>query len=203
MPKVNLISSAYPKVLQDKNVGAHLNFSISNGKTVPVKWQGIRSENMDANIAGIIANEKDAFVYHIAPEQNSPSSIMGFLTDKIAELKSGGEHVWAFITGGWALEKNNKVSEQSFDLYNSIANQLEEMEVPFGMMCGKYEHGKPDNFRLFQNKLYLWGDTIKNKLVKDEPLTTEKVLDKYAEDYQCIEFTPDFEFELPMFKKLR
>lgn len=203
MPKVNLISSAYPKVVQDKAVGTHFKFNIADGKTVAAKWQGIRAESMDANVAGFITNDKDVFVYHIAPEQNTESSVINFLADKIAELKTSGDNLWAYICGGWALENNNKVAEKSFNLYNSIANELEEQEVPFGMMCGKYEHGNMDNFRFFQNKLFVWGDKIKERLVKDEPLTVAKVMDKFADDYQCVEFSPDFEFEVPFKKSLR
>lgn len=195
MLKVNLISSAYPKVTQDKIVGAHRRFNIFDGKTVAAKWHGVRTENMDANIAGFIANDNDVFVYHIAPELNTEASVIKFLADKIAELKASGENLWAFVCGGWALENNNKIAEKCFNLYNSIANELEKKDIPFGMMCGKFNHGKADNFRFFQNKLFLWGDNISDKFVKGESLTPESVMKKFADKYQCLEFSPGFEFE--------
>ena len=193
MPKINILSSAYPLVREDIVLGNAMKYKFIDGKKISTKFHGIRAEQMKANIGGALVTQRDSFAFHIAPEIESPKIVKKLLADKVEELRHSGEKVWAFLCGGWAYKQNDEVATKSFNMYTALADKLEELGVPFSMICGKFVHDESDNFRVYNDSVFAWGDAVKNKIDKGAKLSPDEIFDKFSEKYQVVELSPEID----------
>ena len=95
------------------------------------------------------------------------------------------DEVHGFICGGWQLDNRDKSTVQSFDLYNKIADSLDELGVKFTMVCGKEKNAPLDN-------LYSQGDKIvlSNKgfnIDKNKKLSQDDIISALEDKYQIVE----------------
>ena len=181
----------------DCKIGGMLRHRFADGKQLTTTWRGLIAEDMNANVGGAIMTNKKAFVFNVAPERQSLSKIKTIIEEKTSELMQGGNKLLGFICGGWRIDKNNDISKRSFDLYNTLADKMDDLKIPFGMICGKEIGNHFDNFRLKENNIYMWSDLIANRFSGKEPLPREDILENLEKDYEFVEFSPEIQLISP------
>ena len=182
--------------VSEKDLNEFYKQKFADGKSILLEGHAGRAEDMNANIGGALITNKIAYIFRIAPEQESLNKLKEHLTQKIDELKLQCDKILGFVCGGWALNKNNPVAEKSFDVYNTIANKFEEKDVPFGMICGKTEGKHYDNLRIRNNRIFFWSDLTRDKLNNDEIKTSDDLITNLEKSYDYVEISPEFEIEL-------
>ncbi len=199
--RIKFIPERYPLNKFECNVDIPIQRKSMNGKGLSTTWRALRSEDMNADVGGALIADKVAYVFHIAPEQQSFAKVKELIEEKANEFMLLKDKVWGFICGGWAFDNNNDVAKKSFDVYNTIADKMEDMKIPFGMVCGKEPGNHFDNFRLRENSVYVWSDLIKNRFADKVNPPQEEIINNLEKDYQFVEFNPEIELYCP--KKIR
>ena len=200
--KVNLLAAKYPIKKVDCAINNQLKSKFTTGKQFLTSWRGLTTEDINANVGGAIIADKLAYIFHLTPEQQNLSKLKSTIEQKAGELILTGNKLWGFICGGWALDKNNDISKRSFDIYNTLADIMDNLNIPFGMVCGKQAGNHYDNFRLKDNNIYVWSDLIKNRFEGKDVNSPDEIIDNLEQDYQFVEFNPEIELYCPKFKQI-
>ena len=195
--KVNFIPSRYPLKKYECEIGIPIQRNLIGGKTIATGWRALRNENMNADVGGALIANKTAYVFHIAPEQQNLNRLKQLIEQKANELMSYKDKIWGFICGGWALNSNNEISKKSFDVYNTLADKMDDMNIPFGMVCGKEIGSHYDNFRLRNNTINVWSDLITDRFKDKTNIPPEEIISNLEQDYQFVEFNPEIELYCP------
>ena len=188
-------------VLQAKNtkiVGDFHDYFINKGSLSPIK-RGLTTENINSCTAGVLQAGDKHFMFHAAPEMQSLKTVKSELEKQIKSLKKACDDIKGLICGGWELNTNSPQSVKSFDLYNTIADALDNLGVKFTMICGKEKDSPMDNLYSFDKKITLW-----NKSMKDLPtnnskkLSEDDILDALENHYQFVEKNSDDKLNLEL-----
>ncbi len=98
---------------------------------------------------------------HLSPEQQSTKTLKSGLEKCLLQLheKMGNleEDIRGIIVGGRHSEHKD-----SFNLFNEIANILDEFGIPFSMLCGKFDNIANDNIVITGNKACIWNSSLDN-----------------------------------------
>ena len=98
----------------------------------------------------------------------------------------------AFIYGGIEFDAKNASSRGSFNLYNNLADIMEELNVPFSMLCGKKPMVKThDNMHAIDDRLTIWNDAYKEMGKNLDEIANEDKLEFLRSKYQFVETTGD------------
>ena len=189
---INIAKTAYPANKQAKLIDNFRKFTIANGKSVYVN-HGARTENVLNCTAGVLNADKKNFMFQANPAQEPIEFIKKELQKQVDILKETCEDVRAFICGGLELNTKDRESVKSFDLYNKIADTLDELGVKFTMMCGKKRDAMPDGIYAVNNNITLWGDASKSvfKQGNGENLGMDDIVNLLEDSYQFVEIAPD------------
>lgn len=183
---VNLAKSAYPNVKCVKEVGRFHDYLIKNGKKATLNHSLI-TENVNTCCAGVINAGKENYMFHAAPEMQPVATIKKDLEKAVNTLRETCDDVKAFICGGLELDNNNKESVASFNLYNTIADTLDELGVKFTMMCGKRRGAPMENIYAVNESTTVWSEAFKDLLEGKPKLSRDEILAKLEERYQFVE----------------
>ena len=198
--KVNFLTNKYSVKNVDCKVGGMFRQRFADGKQLTTTWRSLMAEDMNANVGGALMTNRKAYVFNVAPERQSLSKIKTIIEEKAGELVQGGNKILGFICGGWSIDKNNDISKRSFDLYNTLADKMDDLKIPFGMVCGKEIGNHFDNFRLKENNIYMWSDLIAKRFSDKGSLSREDILENLEKDYEFVEFSPEIQL-IPPLKK--
>ena len=193
---INLSKIAYPEVKRVIDVGRCHDYLIGAGKkTATVR--SLKTENINSCTAGVLSNGKNHFMFHVAPELQPVSTIKKEIEKQVNILRETCDNVKAFICGG--LELNNKDSESvaSFNLYNTIADALEDLGVNFTMMCGKKKGSPMENMYAVGNTITVWSNTFKKLFPNGaKDLNQEEILEILEKHYQFVEKNEEHVFNV-------
>lgn len=126
----------------------------------------MRMENMNADISGVLTwanNSMLGFNIQINPKMNT-DAILNSIREIYEQFREKENNLWGFIAGGLTNLPNEQLSAYSYDTYNKLADLYDALQIPFGMICGKLNAIQKDNVRIHTDKIFLWGDYIKNNL---------------------------------------
>lgn len=181
---INLSKIPYPQTQRARIVGNFHDYTLNKGYlTLPTL--SARTENINSCTAGIINAGKRNFVFHAAPEAQPLGTIKDILSRKIELLRSGCDDIKALICGGWELKNNDRESIRSFDLYNTIANILDDLGVKFSMICGKEKGAPLENLYVINQTGTLWSDTFKKGY--DINSDRQKIIEQLEKNYQFVD----------------
>lgn len=147
-------------------------------KRMPV----VRSENIGADVCGMIISKNNGlFGFNIQPLQYNNGYTRAFenITQKYEQLKAFGTELFGFICGGLNFKEHDKLAQSSYSLYNSIAEQFDKLQFPFGMICGKEDFDAQDNIRVFKDALYLWGNSLTDVESGNQQSIVSQLLESY------------------------
>ncbi len=187
--KISLLEARYP-IQKSDYAFKPASMRFLSGKNF-ANWHGIVSEDLNANIGGAFITDKLSYIFNIAPEHESSANLKKLIFEKTQELISNSEKIWGFICGGWNLDMKNDLAKKSFDIYNTLADKMEELKIPFGMLCGKEAGEHYDNFRVHGNNVYVWSDLIKDRFNNKKAVPQEEIINNLEKDYQFTEFDPE------------
>lgn len=182
---INLSKTAYPAAKQTKVVGKFHDYLINKGMYGTLN-HGMLTENINTCCAGVINSGKTNFMFHAAPELQPNFTIKDDLARAVDFLRESCDNVKAFICGGCELS-NKPHANSSFDLYNTIADTLDDLGVKFTMMCGKKEGAPMEGLYAVNENTTVWSDAFKDLFKGKGKISTEEMLDKLSEKYQFVE----------------
>lgn len=187
---INLSRVAYPEVKHRKVIGALHDYTINKGKIV-TKNHGTLTENINTCVGGVLNAGNRNFMFHVAPEMQPLNPIKRELAKQVEILRETCGSVKGLICGGLELNSKDNESVQSFNLYNTIADVLDELGVQFTMLCGKEKGAPLENIYAINENTTLWGDAFKNLFNKNTD-SKEEIIDVLENHYQFVEI-PDAE----------
>ena len=185
---INLSKISYPMTKGAKVLNS-ANSSISKGYLGCV-GRGVRAENISNSTVGVLNSGKRNFIFAAYPEIQPINSIKRALAQKIEELRNGCEEIHGMICGGLELNPRNNESVRSFDLYNAIADALDDLGVKFSMICGKEKNAPMESLYSFGESTTLWGGRF-DKILKDKAPTRDEVIANLENHYQFVEISPE------------
>lgn len=184
---INLAKFVYPETKTTKIIGNFHNYTVKNGGFANLN-RGLRTENINTCTAGVLNADKTNFMFHVAPEQQSISTIKKELEKKIETLRETCDDIKAFICGGLELNHKDPESIRSFELYNTIADAFDELGVKFTMMCGKQKGAPMDNIYAVNKSVTMWNDSFKKIFNQDSSkLSKDDILELLENEYQFVE----------------
>lgn len=193
---INLSKVAYPEVKRVIDVGRCHDYLIGAGRgTATVR--SLRTEHINTCTAGVLTNGKNHFMFHTAPELQPVASIKREIEKQVNVLRETCDNIKGFICGG--LELNNRDSESvaSFNLYNTIADTLDELGVNFTMMCGKKKGAPMENMYAVGDTVTVWSDAFKKIFPNGaKDLSQEEVIEALENHYQFVEQTDEHAFNV-------
>ena len=184
---INLSKIPYPEVKNAKVVGEFHDYLIKNGGLSTAK-RGLRTESINSCTAGVLFGKNKNFMFHAAPETQPLGSIKKELAKYINKLHQSCEEIRGLICGGWALDNKDKETVRSFDLYNAIANALDDLGVKFTMVCGKEKGTSPDNIYSINDNATIWNDDFK-KILDSPQISSDGLTELLEQNYQFVENT--------------
>ena len=84
-----------------------------------------------------------------------------------------------------------KHNKDSFNLYNNLADAMENLNIDFAMLCGKKGFKTPDNMHVIDNRLTIWNDKFKELGKNPEKLDKSQKLEFLTDNYQFVESAGD------------
>lgn len=148
--------------------------------------------SFDANTCTMVnlnGGDKRNCCMHLAAEQQPLSTLKAGLAKNIETLrekmKNIEENITAIIIGG-----RHSGNQESFDLFNEVANILEEFGIPFSMICGKFDNIKNDNIVVTGDNAGIWNESLK-KLKIPNGTTGDELEEILKQNYEVVEFTPE------------
>lgn len=157
-----------------------------------------KTENINACIAGVVSNGKKNLMFHLAPEQQSLLTLDDIFLNKMRDFCSETDNeLDALVCGGWnSSTKNNTTTEQSINLYNKIAELLENFGVRLSLICGKKQN-ELDNLYAQKDQAILVSDSWNNYGINCNNLknkTIEEISKLLENKYETVEIHPKHEF---------
>ena len=180
---INISQVGYPKLARTKEIGNRAcSFYDGCRKGLNLGLQGFNIESDTALLlnAGRTNNE----LYKLCPRV---PNIKAELEKRIFEMEEKFGKVRAFLYGGLELNQNNPKSVESFNLYNVLADSLDELQVPFAMICGKSAKAPLDNIYAINNNVTIWNDLFKKFVKPASKPTQEEIMATMRDDYQIVE----------------
>jgi len=184
---INLSKVAYPEVKRVIDVGRCHDYLIGAGKSTATS-RSLKTECINTCTAGVLSNGKNHFMFHAAPELQPIATIKKEIERQVNILRETCDNIKGFICGG--LELNNRDSESvaSFNLYNTIADTLDELGVNFTMMCGKKKGAPMENMYAVGDTVTVWSNAFKKLFPQgSENLNQEEILETLENHYQFVE----------------
>lgn len=132
-------------------------------------------------------------MWHLAPEYEVHQNfnyLLKFFKEEALKLQDQFGKIRAFIYGGVEMgsAKHNK---DSFNLYNNLADAMENLNIDFAMLCGKKGFKTPDNMHVIDNRLTIWNDKFKELGKNPEKLDKSQKLEFLTDNYQFVESAGD------------
>lgn len=189
---INLSGIPYPQVKKSLTVGNFHDYTIKKGLNACFN-KGLLTENINSCTAGVLNAGKRNFMFHAAPEMQDLTTVKKELLKQIDKLRESCEDIKGFICGGWALNTKDRETVRSFDLYNTIADTLDELGVKFTMLCGKEKGSSMDNIYAVNNNVTIWNDSFKELLPQIKSKNPDDIQDILEKRYQFVELTPELD----------
>lgn len=106
-----------------------------------------------------------------------------------------GYRMKGFLCGGVCSEGDERYSPFSYNLYSNIAEFFDEKQIPFSMICGKKETNAADNVSFHKDKIFMWGDYIRNCFNQNGKYETNyEIINKIPNLYSDVIMNKDTEF---------
>lgn len=138
-------------------------------------------------------------LFHLAPELQPTNNLYEGIRSSIDTLYENSEdlddEVTAVLIGGRELIKDNPESEASFNLYNETANVLEELEIPYTMICGKKMGLGNDDIYIADGTAHVQNDFFEC-LKGDTRSPQERIKEQLERGYQFVEIDPRVPIEV-------
>lgn len=164
-----------------------------------VGLSGLRTENINACIAGVVSAGKANLMFHLAPEQQSLHALEDSFVRKMDEFcsQAGTNDIDAFVCGGWESSSKDVVTaEQSIRLYNKVAELLEDWGAKLSLVCGKKQNELDGLYAREGRAILISDDWNKYGINCDElkTKTPEEVARLLENKYETVEIHPTHEF---------
>ena len=182
---INISQVGYPKLARTKEIGKRA-CSFYDGTRKGLNL-GIQAFNIEGDTALLLnAGRTNNEMYKLCP---NIANLKAELEKRIFEMEENFGKVRAFLYGGFRLNKNDPKSVESFNLYNNLADSLDELDVPFAMICGKDRRAPLDNVYAINNNVTIWNDLFKKFVKPANTPTQEEIINTMKKDYQFVEST--------------
>lgn len=176
-----------------REVGAHRNYTTMDALQSTVA-HGLKS--LDANTCTMVnfnTEQKVNKLWHLAPEYDVHQNfnfLLKYFREEAYKLQENFGKIRAFIYGGieFGSHKSNK---GSFNLYNNLADVMENLDIKFAMLCGKKGIKSNDNIHVIDNKITIWNDAFKELGKNPEKLDNAEKLEFLMDRYQFVESAGD------------
>lgn len=192
--KILLSNCARTTAEKAKVVGNKDNiYTISKAGFNPINNALVSKHADTCCLVGLNAGKNNCLI-HIAPEQQPLCSIQDGLEKCILKLQEkygvAKDKITAILVGGRELIQKDAESVASFNNYNTVANSLDNLEIPFTMICGKKKGATKDNIYMVNETATIWNDFFKDlKLNKNS--TQEEITEELSKKYQFVEIAPE------------
>ena len=186
---INISKKPYPIIKQASEVSSS-KATINYAKYVGTN-RSIRTE--DANTCVIVGlnNSNGNCLMHLAPEQQSIRTLAAGLNKCVETLidkyKNGEEKITGFIVGG----RDSLASKDSNPLYTAVANILDDLGIPFTMICGKKSSLANDNVNLVGKNATIWNNSFGDELILNKNSTQKEIQEALEELYEAVEISPE------------
>lgn len=147
--------------------GKHLTDKVINTS----KYRILRTDAVGCNVSGALMSKDGGFWgFNIFPHLKTSNyeTIKQAIVANFERLSDISTDIWGFICGGWKNEPYNALASCSYEMYNTIADTFDRLQLPFAMFCGKKADDKSDALRIRNNRITMWGENIERNLKKDE-----------------------------------
>lgn len=126
---------------------------------------------------------------HLAPEQQPISGIKKGLEKVCEKLWENMENAQDKITG--ILVGGRFSNAESIGLFDKIAKELEELEIPFSMIFGKHDNVAFDNIAVSGDKAVIWNSSFKDIKFPKNPSQDELEDILHEKTHEVVEFSKD------------
>lgn len=184
------LTSVPPQIIKNAvEVGSENLFTTKARKFVK-SGKSIITENANTCTMINLNSGENNCLLHLAPEQQTTEGLRHGLQKCINTLlqqcKNFQESVTGIIIGGRELIKNDPESVASFNIYNTAATILDELGIPFTMICGKNMGIPNDNICAKDKLAVIWNKAIKG-LKQPESARKEDIERELEKLYQFVE----------------
>ena len=142
---------------------------------------------------GLNADKNKDCLMHLAPEQQSLRTLRDGIEaciEKMREnIRSLQENFSGILIGG-----RHSAYPESFDLFNETANILDELGIPFSMICGKFDNIANDNILMRENNATIWNKSLQHLDVRKN-VTQDELAKILEENYEVVELSPEVPVE--------
>lgn len=188
--KIHLSSNPIKYNAKASVVGRDRLYTTSRARFAQSKHPLVSHDANDCTMICLNGGTKYNCLMHLAPEQQPLTSLKSGIEKCIKTLMENmgraQENITAIIVGG-----RDSSHKESFNLFNETANILEEMGIPFSMICGKFDHVANDNIVVAGNKAQIWNSSLKG-LNSTSPKELANILE---ENYEVVELSPEVPVE--------
>lgn len=182
---INISQVGYPKLARTKAVGERA-CSFANGGKTGLNL-GLQAFNIESDTALLLnAGRTNNQLFKLCP---MVTNIKSELEKRIFEMEENFGNVRAFIYGGFKLNNNDQKSVESFKFYTNLADTLDNLDIPFAMICGKDHKAPLDNIYSINNNVTIWNDLFKKFVKPVSKLSQEEIMDTMRKEYQFVEST--------------
>ncbi|MBQ4114382.1 hypothetical protein IJD34_03145 [bacterium] len=201
--RTNILSKFIPDASCYSFVGKKMDYIM---KSARVSSGGLKTENINACVAGVIGNGKHNLMFHLAPEQQGIRSLRDLAKEKVDELvlRTNGEQLDGFLFGGWASTVSDKeTAGKAIDFYNILAEVFEDLGANLSFICGSKKPHKLGHLFAREDRVNLVLDDykklgldpmkIKNMSQEEVKAVLEDVL---SEHYETVELHPEHFFKI-------
>lgn len=193
MPSLNINIGQDAFKLVAREVGAKSKYTVNDCIQTTPK-HGLKTLGADTcTILNLNTENNVNKLWHLAPEfapHQNFNYLLKFFREEVYKLQEQFGKVRAFIYGG--VEFNGaKENKASFNLYNNLADIMEQLNVDFGMVCGKKGFHTRDDLHVIGNKITIWNDIFKKLGKNPEKLDNSEKLEFLKDKYQFVESTAD------------
>lgn len=164
--KVDLLNTPVNYVSKAAIVGKDNIFTVNKARFANSKYQLVSENANTCVMLGLNGGKVNNCLMHLAPEQQPLRSLKEGIEKCIENLRGNMGRIKEDVTGILVGGRNSS-NKDSFYLFNEVANILDDLGVPFSMLCGKFDNVANDNILISGEKVKIWNSSLKNKNLED------------------------------------
>lgn len=164
--KVNLLNTPVNYASKVAIVGKENIFTVNKAKFANSKYQLVSENANTCVMLGLNGGKANNCLMHLAPEQQPLRSLKEGIERCVEAIREKMDNVQEDVTGILVGGRNSS-NKDSFNLFNEVANILDDLGVPFSMLCGKFDNVANDNILICEENVKIWNSSLKNKNLED------------------------------------
>lgn len=164
--KVNLLNTPVNYIAKAAIVGKDNIYTIDKARFANSTYQLVSENANTCVMLGLNGGKGNNCLMHLAPEQQPLGSLKVGIEKCIETIRGKMDNIQEEVTGILVGGRNSS-NKDSFNLFNEVANILDDLGVPFSMLCGKFDNVANDNILISGEKVKIWNSSIKKDNIED------------------------------------